>query len=118
MYKVCVGGSLPTLGARGGKTVTEAVLTMDRALANAHEPTLRVYTSGDMGDVYEDSFMEVARSHGESFHPTLVLVCTRLGTDTINQVYEEALIATLQMPQSVGIAGSVATLPFAPFPEK
>jgi cysteine protease ATG4 len=64
-----------------------------------------VYTSGDMGDVYEDSFMAIARSDRELFRPTLVLVCTRLGTDAINLVYEEALISTLQMPQSVGIAG-------------
>lgn len=58
-----------------------------------------------MGDVYEDSFMEVANPDGTAFHPTLILVCTRLGTDAINQVYEEALIATLQMQQSIGIAG-------------
>jgi cysteine protease ATG4 len=49
--------------------------------------------------------MSVAKPEGETFHPTLILVCTRLGIDKINKVYMEALIATLQMPQSIGIAG-------------
>lgn len=55
--------------------------------------------------------MAVAKPDGETFHPTLVLVGTRLGIDKINQVYWEALTATLQMPQSVGIAGYVFPLP-------
>lgn len=76
-----------------------------RALANANEKSLRVYSTGDLPDVYEDSFMEVARPDGKMFHPTLILVSTRLGIDKINQVYWESLTATLQMPQSVGIAG-------------
>lgn len=76
-----------------------------RALANSNETSLRVYSTGDLPDVYEDSFMAVAKPDGETFQPTLILVGTRLGIDKINQVYWEALIATLQMPQSVGIAG-------------
>lgn len=79
-----------------------------RALVNEHEPDLRVYSTGDGPDVYEDEFMNVAQPEGESFHPTLILVGTRLGIDKITQVYWEALIATLQLPQSVGIAGYVA----------
>ena len=54
--------------------------------------------------------MAVAKPDGETFHPTLILVGTRLGIDKINQVYWEALTATLQMPQSVGIAGYVSIL--------
>ncbi|PSR85511.1 putative cysteine protease Atg4 [Coniella lustricola] len=76
-----------------------------QALTNSNEEMLRVYSTGDLPDVYEDSFMAVAKPDGETFHPTLVLVGTRLGIDKINQVYWEALTATLQMPQSVGIAG-------------
>jgi hypothetical protein len=76
-----------------------------RALASDHENSLRVYSTGDLPDVYEDSFMAVANPDGQAFQPTLILVCTRLGIDKINQVYHEALIATLQMPQSIGIAG-------------
>ncbi|KAI1053444.1 hypothetical protein LB505_012187 [Fusarium chuoi] len=49
--------------------------------------------------------MKIAKPSGEAFHPTLVLVGTRLGIDKITPVYWEALIAALQMPQSVGIAG-------------
>lgn len=60
--------------------------------------------------------MAVAKPDGETFHPTLVLVGTRLGIDKINQVYWEALTATLQMPQSVGIAGYVTISWFLPAP--
>ncbi|KAH6649669.1 putative cysteine protease ATG4 [Chaetomium tenue] len=76
-----------------------------RALADQHESSLRIYSTGDLPDVYEDSFLATARPDGETFHPTLILVCTRLGIDKINPVYEEALISTLQMEQSIGIAG-------------
>ncbi|KXH26696.1 peptidase family C54, partial [Colletotrichum simmondsii] len=77
-----------------------------QALANAqeHQP-LRVYSTGDGPDVYEENFMKIAKPEGSRFHPTLILVGTRLGIDKITPVYWEALIAALQMPQSVGIAG-------------
>lgn len=81
------------------------MLTVARALANANETSLRVFSTGDLPDVYEDSFLAVAKPAGTTFTPTLILVGTRLGIDKINQVYQQALIATLQMPQSIGIAG-------------
>lgn len=81
-----------------------------RALVNQHEDSLRVYSTGDLPDVYEDAFMETAKPDGQIFHPTLILVGTRLGIDKVNQVYWESLTATLQMPQSVGIAGYVEHL--------
>lgn len=80
-------------------------LTLNRALVNAGEHSLRVYSTGDGPDVYEDKFMAIAKPDGSQFQPTLVLVGTRLGIDKITPVYWEALIAALQMPQSVGIAG-------------
>jgi cysteine protease ATG4 len=55
--------------------------------------------------VYEDSFMKVAKPDGNTFIPTLILVGTRLGVDKITPVYWEALKSSLQMPQSMGIAG-------------
>lgn len=64
-----------------------------------------MYSTGDGPDVYEDSFMKIAKPKGEDFHPTLVLVGTRLGIDKVTPVYWEALIASLQMSQSIGIAG-------------
>ncbi|UZP45461.1 hypothetical protein NXS19_013273 [Fusarium pseudograminearum] len=76
-----------------------------QALTNSHESSIRVYSTGDGPDVYEDELMQIAKPPGEDFHPTLVLVGTRLGIDKITPVYWEALIAALQMPQSVGIAG-------------
>ncbi|KAI8275243.1 putative cysteine protease ATG4 [Colletotrichum sp. SAR11_57] len=76
------------------------------SLTNAQEqPSLRVYSTGDGPDVYEDKFMKIAKPDGTRFHPTLILVGTRLGIDKITPVYWDALIAALQMPQSVGIAG-------------
>ncbi|CAK7274351.1 Cysteine protease atg4 [Sporothrix epigloea] len=77
-----------------------------QALANSNSNGIRVYASGDFPDVYEDEFLKVAMSGpGGGFCPTLILVSTRLGVDKMNTVYWEALTSTLQMPQSVGIAG-------------
>lgn len=67
--------------------------------------SLRVYITGDGSDVYTDDFMAIARPDDTSFHPTLILVGTRLGIDKVTPAYWEALKATLQMPQSLGIAG-------------
>ncbi|CAJ2508793.1 Uu.00g138190.m01.CDS01 [Anthostomella pinea] len=76
-----------------------------QALTNATEPTIRVYSTGDGPDVYEDNFMKIAKPGGTTFHPTVILVSTRLGIDKITPVYWEALAAALQMQQSIGIAG-------------
>ena len=82
------------------------LLTSSRALTNGHEPSdLRVYITGDGSDVYEDTFMSIAKPDGVYFKPTLILVGTRLGLDKITPVYWEALKSSLQMPQSIGIAG-------------
>ncbi|KAG9247490.1 putative cysteine protease atg4 [Calycina marina] len=81
-------------------------LTCFRALTNSQESSeLRVYITGDGSDVYEDKFMAIAKADGVTFKPTLVLVGTRLGLDKITPVYWEALKSSLQMPQSIGIAG-------------
>lgn len=80
---------------------------VNRALANSQESSLRIYFTGEGPDVYADSFMKIARPDNGDFHPTLILVGTRLGIDKVTPVYWEALIASLQMPQSVGIAGYV-----------
>ncbi|KAF2278377.1 autophagy-related protein-like protein 4 [Westerdykella ornata] len=66
---------------------------------------LRVYISGDNTDVYDDDVKKVALDAEGKFQPTLILVGTRLGIDKITQVYWEALKASLQLRQSVGIAG-------------
>lgn len=79
-------------------------LTTYRALSNERDD-LRVYITGDGPDVYQDTFMKIAKPDGVTFRPTLVLVSTRLGIDKVNPVYWEALKSSLQMPQSLGIAG-------------
>ncbi|KAH7039086.1 putative cysteine protease atg4 [Macrophomina phaseolina] len=77
-----------------------------QALSNGYEDAgLRVYITGDGSDVYEDSFMKVAKDANNTFHPTLVLVGIRLGIDRVTPVYWEALKASLQLSQSIGIAG-------------
>lgn len=79
-----------------------------RELTNRQESAdLRVYITGDGSDVYEDSFMNIARADGTSFKPTLILVGTRLGIDKVTAAYWEALKSSLKMPQSMGIAGYV-----------
>ncbi|KAF2788743.1 putative cysteine protease ATG4 [Melanomma pulvis-pyrius CBS 109.77] len=66
---------------------------------------LRVYVSGDGADVYEDNLKQIAQDADGVFQPTLILVGTRLGIDKITPVYWEALKSSLQMTQSIGIAG-------------
>ncbi|KAF1839545.1 autophagy-related protein-like protein 4 [Decorospora gaudefroyi] len=75
-------------------------------LANKYkEAGLRVYVSGDGADVYEDKLKQIAVEEDGVWQPTLILVGTRLGIDKITPVYWEALKASLQMKQSIGIAG-------------
>ncbi|KAI9891588.1 MAG: Cysteine protease atg4 [Vezdaea aestivalis] len=65
---------------------------------------LHVYVT-DGGDVYEDKFMKVAKAGSDTIHPTLILAGVRLGIERVTPAYWDALKATLQMPQSIGIAG-------------
>lgn len=88
--------------------LSRMLLTAGRALTNSQEDAdLRVYITGDGSDVYQDNFMRIAKPNGNDFKPTLILVGTRLGIDKITPVYWEALKASLQLPQSMGIAGLV-----------
>ncbi|MCJ1394960.1 Cysteine protease atg4 [Xylographa bjoerkii] len=66
---------------------------------------LKVYITGDGADVYEDTFLKLARADKGVFHPVLILLGIRLGIDRVTPVYWEALKALLQLPQSIGIAG-------------
>lgn len=51
--------------------------------------------------------MSIARDSSGRVQPTLILLGTRLGIDHVTHVYWDALKATLQYPQSMGIAGYV-----------
>lgn len=87
------------------KTLT-LLLTTGRALSNECEAaSLKVYVNGDGADVYEDRFLNLAKSSQNSFTPTLILLQLRLGIDRITPAYWNALKNTLHLPQSVGIAG-------------
>ncbi|PLB51764.1 cysteine protease atg4 [Aspergillus steynii IBT 23096] len=66
---------------------------------------LKVYVSNESSDIHEDSLMKVARDVSGAFQPTLILMGTRLGIDHITPIYWDALRTSLQLPQSVGIAG-------------
>jgi cysteine protease ATG4 len=82
------------------------MITQGRALTNNDERSgLRVYITSDGSDVYEDTFMGIAKPDGALFKPTLVLVSTRLGIDKVTSVYWDSLQACLKMSQSIGIAG-------------
>ena len=77
-----------------------------RALSQKYEAYgLKVYVTGDGADVYEDIFLRLAEGKDQRFSPVLILVGIRLGIDRVTPVYWEALKKTLQLPQSVGIAG-------------
>ncbi|KAL8879120.1 MAG: hypothetical protein Q9198_003210 [Flavoplaca austrocitrina] len=66
---------------------------------------LKVYMNGDGADVYEDRLLSLATSSEGTFAPILVLVGIRLGIDRVTPAYWEALKVSLQLSQSVGIAG-------------
>ncbi|KAL8663288.1 MAG: hypothetical protein Q9202_004037 [Teloschistes flavicans] len=77
-----------------------------QTLGHDHKTSfLKVYINGDGADVYEDKFLSLATAGGRGFIPTLILVGIRLGIDRVTPVYWEALKASLQLPQSIGIAG-------------
>lgn len=77
-----------------------------QALAkNSVATELKVYINSDGADVYEDKFLSLATAENGCFTPTLILVGIRLGIDRVTPVYWEALKASLQLSQSVGIAG-------------
>ena len=83
-------------------------LTTRRALSEQYPDSgLKVYMNGDGADVYEDTFLKLAKAEDGSFTPILILVGIRLGIDRVTPVYWEALKAVLQLPQSIGIAGYV-----------
>ena len=83
-----------------------SALIICRALSHEFNDTgLKVYVNGDGADVYEDSFFKLAKAGDGIFKPTLILVGIRLGIDRITPAYWEALKASLQLPQSIGIAG-------------
>ena len=88
------------------QVVQSYVLTMCRALSHEYQGIgLKVYVNGDGADVYEDSFFKLAKASDGTFNPTLILVGIRLGIDRVTPAYWEALKASLQLSQSVGIAG-------------
>ena len=66
---------------------------------------MKVYSTGDGPDIYEDKLKEIAVDDDGKWQPTLLLVGTRLGIEKITPRYWEALKTSLQMKQSIGIAG-------------
>ena len=83
-----------------------SALMVCRALSHKLPDTgLKIYVNGDGADIYEDSFCKIANADDRVFKPTLILVGIRLGIDRVTPAYWEALKASLQLPQSVGIAG-------------
>ena len=66
---------------------------------------LKVYVNGDGADVYEDTFFKIARSDSDSLTPVLILLGIRLGIERVTPAYWESLKTSLELPQSVGIAG-------------
>lgn len=89
-----------------GKMIDQLGLTYTRALTHSHKASdLAVYITGDGSNVYEETLMSIAKPDGVTFKPTLILIGTRLGLDSITPVYWEALKTSLQMPQSIGVAG-------------
>jgi len=86
------------------RSLTE--LIEPRALSHEYQDTgLRVYMNGDGADVYEENLLKLAKGDDGIFTPVLILVGVRLGIDRVTPAYWEGLKASLQLPQSIGIAG-------------
>jgi len=66
---------------------------------------LKVLVISDGLNISEEALFGIAKPTNQAFNPTLVLVGTRLGIDRVTPAYWDALMACLQLPQSVGIAG-------------
>ena len=82
------------------------LLIAGRALSESHnESGLKVYVNGDGADVYKDTFLRLAKPGEHSFTPTLILLGVRLGIDRVTPAYWDALKMTMELPQSIGIAG-------------
>ncbi|KAI9728473.1 MAG: Cysteine protease atg4 [Chrysothrix sp. TS-e1954] len=89
------------------------------ALCKSHAPAnLRIYATPSGPDIHAPTLLSLARAVPESFssvtdssdltekfHPTLLLVNTRLGIDRVTPAYRASLFSCLEMPQSIGIAG-------------
>ena len=86
--------------------VVEFFLTGTRALSHdCEKANLKVYVNGDGADVYEDTFFKLGKSSTGAFIPTVVLLGIRLGIDRVTPAYWDALKTSLELPQSLGIAG-------------
>ena len=66
---------------------------------------LKVYVTSDGADVYEDVLLRLAKPENNVFHPVLILVGIRLGIERVTPAYWEGLQRSLQLSQSMGIAG-------------
>ena len=66
---------------------------------------LNVYVTTD-GVIYKNQVEEaVAHSQYGGFSNLLILVTIRLGIDKLNPIYNDAIKATFEFPQTLGIAG-------------
>ncbi|KAG0292910.1 Cysteine protease atg4 [Linnemannia gamsii] len=99
------------LGKQLGKNIGEwfgpsTTSQVTKALVhNYPESGLGVYVTTD-GVVYKDQVEEAAtlkKSNG--FGHLLILVTIRLGIDKLNPIYNDAIKATFEFPQTLGIAG-------------
>ncbi|KAF9580761.1 Cysteine protease atg4 [Lunasporangiospora selenospora] len=99
------------LGKQLGKNIGEwfgpsTTSQVTKALVhNFPECNLGVYVTTD-GVIYKDQVEEAAKTKqtGEFGH-LLILVTIRLGIDKLNPIYNEAIKATFEFPQTLGIAG-------------
>ncbi|KAG0248909.1 Cysteine protease atg4 [Mortierella polycephala] len=99
------------LGKQLGKNIGEwfgpsTTSQVTKALVhNFPESGLGVYVTTD-GVVYRDQVEEAATLKNKgSFGHLLILVTIRLGIDKLNPIYNDAIKATFEFPQSLGIAG-------------
>ncbi|KAG0315448.1 Cysteine protease atg4 [Dissophora globulifera] len=99
------------LGKQLGKNIGEwfgpsTTSQVTKALVhNFPQSGLSVYVTTD-GVIYKDQVEEAAtQKNSGGFGHLLILVTIRLGIDKLNPIYNDAIKATFEFPQSLGIAG-------------
>ncbi|OZJ02535.1 hypothetical protein BZG36_04138 [Bifiguratus adelaidae] len=103
IYKLVEAGKLygTNVAEWFGPTITAKVIEL---LATEISLDLAICVCSDAA-VYKSDVMQYLQSHDGSLQPTLLLIATRLGLETINPVYYPSIQACFKLKQSVGIAG-------------
>eukprot|EP01133_Synstelium_polycarpum_P008673 gene8673-10185_t len=70
------------------------------------------------GSLYVDQLLNIALLPDGSWTPLLILIPTKLGIDTLNELYYKPLLELYKFPQSLGIIHTLYNKPLTTLKEK